>query len=81
MLIITFILMWWTESLLKNKTFDEKLVKEINDYSSLFKDVHLMVVDPSSMIEKYGSANKITFHYESVKKEDIIPLILKNKSK
>lgn len=67
----------------KNITFDEKLVKEISKVSLLFKDVHLMALDPASMVNKYvkAGANKITFHYESINDSEIMPLINKIKLK
>lgn len=60
-----------------NTTFDYDLVKEINTYNKLYSDVHLMINDPLSVIKEYANAkaNSITFHYEAVKKENIMTLI------
>lgn len=51
-----------------NITFKYEVVKEVNDYSSLFKDVHLMTYNPIEYLKEYqeAGANQITFHYESV---------------
>ena len=65
----------------ENKTFSYEVVEEINDYCSFYKDVHLMTYNPEKDLLKYKSfgADSITFHYESVKKEEIISLIYKIK--
>jgi len=61
----------------ENKTFSYEVVKEIGEYCDFFKDVHLMTYNPEKHLKKYkeAGANQITFHYESVEKEKIIPLI------
>jgi len=60
-----------------NMTFDYNLVKEINEYNKLYSDVHLMTKDPINEIKEYasGGANSITFHYEAIKREEIMTLI------
>ncbi len=61
----------------ENKTFDYKVVKEINEYCSFFKDVHLMTYEPFKYLKEYkeSGTDQITFHYESVKKEEITNII------
>ena len=65
----------------ENKTFSYEVVEEINDYCSFYKDVHLMTYNPEKDLLKYkgSGVDSITFHYESVKKEEIISLIYKIK--
>jgi len=65
-------------------TYDENLIKNINGASSIILDVHLMVKEPLSLIEKYidAGANFITIHYEAFSnKEDIVKAIKLIKSK
>lgn len=66
----------------ENETFKYEVVKEINEYCNLFKDVHLMTYNPEEHLEKYkkSGADQITFHYESVCKEHIVNLISKIKN-
>ena len=63
----------------ENKTFRYEVVKEINQYCHLFKDVHLMTYNPQQYLNQYKEAgtDSITFHYESIEEENIIPLIKK----
>lgn len=65
----------------ENKTFAYEVVKEIGEYCDFFKDVHLMTYNPDEFLKKYknAGADQITFHYESVEKERIIPIINKIK--
>lgn len=58
-------------------TFDHELVKEINTYNKLYSDVHLMCENPINDIKYYAEAGakSITFHYEAVKKEDIMLIV------
>ena len=68
----------------KKFTFDENLVKNINSSSLIMLDVHLMVSEPLSLIQKYidAGANFITVHYEAFKnKEDLVKTIKLLKSK
>jgi ribulose-phosphate 3-epimerase len=60
-----------------NTTFGAELVKEINTYNKLYSDVHLMCKNPLEEIKQYAKAGaqSITFHYEAVKKEEIMLLI------
>ncbi|MBP5694547.1 MAG: ribulose-phosphate 3-epimerase [Bacilli bacterium] len=48
-------------------SFDEKLLDELHKYHSLVNDVHLMVVNPDELIDKYANshADIITVHYEA----------------
>lgn len=69
-----------------NYTFDSKLVKEINEYNKLFKDVHLMIENPQEVVKEYADAktDQLTFHYEAVNKDkinDLIHLIKTNNMK
>lgn len=66
----------------ENKTFTFEVVKEISGYCDFFKDIHLMTYNPIENLQEYkeSGANQITFHYESVKNEEIIPIINKIKS-
>lgn len=66
----------------ENKTFTYEVVKEIGEYCGFFKDVHLMTYNPDSMLKEYKEAgtDQITFHYESVEKDMIVPIIEKIKS-
>lgn len=65
-----------------NSTYDYHLVSEVNKYNKLYSDVHLMTINPSQFVEEYAKAgtNQLTFHYESVDEDDIIPLINRIKS-
>lgn len=65
----------------ENKTFKYEVVEEIGEYCDFFKDVHLMTYNPEEYLIQYkeAGAQQITFHYESVEKEKIIPLINKIK--
>ena len=64
-----------------NSTYDYKLVSEVNKYNKLYSDVHLMTFNPEKYVENYAKAgsNMLTFHYESVKEDEIIPIINKIK--
>ena len=61
----------------ENKTFAYETVEEVGNYCSFFKDVHLMTYEPGESLIKYkeAGADQITFHYESVKESEIMPLI------
>ena len=50
-----------------NKTYDYLMVKEVNEYSNQFFDVHLMIEEPEKYIDEYikAGADLITFHYEA----------------
>ena len=65
-----------------NTTFDSSLIKEINSYNKLFSDVHLMISEPSEVIEDYSRCNidQLTFHYEAVNEEKIMEIINKIKA-
>lgn len=66
----------------ENKTFAYEVVEEVNKYCSLFKDVHLMTYEPTKYLKEYKRAgcDQVTFHYESVNKENIIDVIKDIKS-
>ena len=53
----------------KNISFGNLFLKRINNRIDLVKDVHIMIEDPLSMVEKYAEcgANYLTFHYEACK--------------
>ena len=61
----------------ENKTFAYEVVEEVNEYCAFFKDVHLMTYEPNDYLKEYKDAgtDQITFHYESVDKENIISII------
>ena len=48
-------------------SFNEKLLDELHKHHSLVNDVHLMVVNPDELIDKYANshADIITVHYEA----------------
>lgn len=66
----------------ENKTFKYEVVREVNQYCNFFKDVHLMTYNPREFIQQYKEvgSDQITFHYESVNEDEIIPLIEEIKS-
>ncbi len=51
----------------EKKTFDHSFIKNINNNSLIPLDVHLMVCEPFSSLDKYinAGANAITVHYEA----------------
>lgn len=53
----------------KNISFGNLFLKRINNRIHLVKDVHIMIENPLSMVEKYAEcgANYLTFHYEACK--------------
>ena len=53
----------------KNISFGNLFLKRINNRIDLVKDVHIMIENPLSMVEKYAEcgANYLTFHYEACK--------------
>ena len=53
----------------KNISFGNLFLKRITNRIDLVKDVHIMIEDPLSMVEKYAEcgANYLTFHYEACK--------------
>ena len=53
-------------------SFDEKLLKELNAHHNLKNDVHLMVVNPDELIDRYADskADYITIHYEVFNDDD-----------
>jgi ribulose-phosphate 3-epimerase len=59
----------------KNQTYDDKLVKEVKQYSMQFFDVHLMIENPENYFINYvnAGADVITFHYEAT--DDPLALI------
>lgn len=62
-----------------NISFGIPLLKSISKKKILPNDVHLMITDPNKYIDAFASAGSdiITFHYEAVNEEEIIPLINK----
>ena len=62
-----------------NISFGPDILKAFCKASPLYKDVHLMVADPSyyaDVLIKAG-ADLITFHYEALQEEEIRPLLEK----
>ena len=55
----------------KNISFGNLFLKKVNKNLDLIKDVHIMVNDPLSMVEKYqeSGADYLTFHYEACKND------------
>lgn len=60
-----------------NISFGPYVLKCIKNVTSLIIDVHLMISDPKKYYLEFvkNGANIITFHYEAIKKEEILPLI------
>lgn len=68
----------------KHKTIDYKYFQQLREASPLLFDVHLMVVNPEKVIDKYikAGANIITLHYESFSDvKNLINALKKIKSK
>lgn len=65
----------------KNKTFDYTLIEKVRQKTNMILDVHLMVKDPETDIDKYAKAGAdiITVHYEACR--DIITALKKIKTK
>lgn len=65
----------------KNRTFDHTFVEKVRQKTNMILDVHLMVKDPESEIDKYAKAGAdiITVHYEACR--DIITALKKIKTK
>lgn len=62
-----------------NISFGIPLLKSISKNKILPNDVHLMISDPEKYVADFinSGADIVTFHYEAVKKDNIIPLINK----
>lgn len=65
-----------------NITIGIPVVKSLRKVTKLPLDVHLMIENPEKYIEDFAKAGAdiITFHYEAVKKENIVDLIKAIKS-
>lgn len=65
-----------------NITIGIPVVKALQHVTKLPLDVHLMIENPEKYVEQFAKAGAdiLTFHYEAVEKEEIIPLINKIKS-
>lgn len=65
-----------------NITIGVPVVKSLKKVSSVPLDVHLMIENPEKYVADFAQAGAdiITFHYEAVEKENILPLIKKIKS-
>lgn len=65
-----------------NITIGIPVVKALQPVTKLPLDVHLMIENPGKYVEQFAKAGAdiLTFHYEAVEKEEIIPLINKIKS-
>lgn len=59
-----------------NLTFGPDILKAFCKVSPLYKDVHLMVTDPTFFSDVFikAGADHITFHYETCKHDEIISL-------
>lgn len=67
-----------------NLTFGAKILKDLKKISSQVFDVHLMIVNPHSLIKDFidAGADIITFHYEAYdNKEEILSTLKMIKSK
>ncbi len=64
-----------------NISFGSYVLNCIKDSTSLIKDVHLMISNPNKYIDDFikAGADLITFHYEALDKNEIVPLINKIK--
>lgn len=62
-----------------NLSFGPDILKAFCKISPLFKDVHLMVNDPVYYADVFmdAGAQLITFHYEALQEDEILPLIHK----
>ena len=62
-----------------NISFGIPILKSISKNKILPNDVHLMISDPEKYVAEFinSGADIVTFHYEAVKKDNIIPLINK----
>lgn len=60
-----------------NITIGAPVVKSLRPVTNLALDVHLMIESPEKYIEDFAKAGAdiITFHYEAVQKNNILPLI------
>ena len=59
----------------EDKTFDYEMVKEISKQTTIPLDCHLMIKEPSEIIDKYidAGANIVTVHYEAFEnKKDLL---------
>ena len=65
-----------------NITIGVPVVKSLKKITNLPLDVHLMIENPDKYVEPFAKsgADILTFHYESVKENDIVNLITKIKS-
>lgn len=65
-----------------NITIGVPVVKSIKHITELPLDVHLMIENPEKYVEAFAlaGADILTFHYEAVSKDEILPLINKIKS-
>ncbi len=64
-----------------NISFGSYVLSCISKKVDLIKDVHLMITDPEKYFMDFikAGADFITFHYEAIKKEEVLPLIKKIK--
>ena len=62
-----------------NISFGPDILKAFCRASDLYKDVHLMVQDPSYYADVFmkAGADLITFHYEALEPQKILPLVQK----
>lgn len=64
-----------------NISFGAPVISSLRKHSSLFFDVHLMIVDPIRYIDDFvrAGADLITFHYESTEDVDAVINAIKEK--
>lgn len=60
-----------------NISFGYSILNDVNKVTDLFIDVHLMISDPFKYVDNFikAGADLVTFHYESVKEDEIINLV------
>lgn len=65
-----------------NITIGAPVVKALKKVTNIPLDVHLMIDNPMKYVEDFADAGAdiLTFHYEAVKEDEIMPLIDKIKS-
>ncbi len=71
----------WDGKFVKTTSFDYTFVDKVKDLTNLLLDVHLMVENPDSVIDKYAEAGAdiLTVHYEACK--DVVATLKKIRSK
>lgn len=62
------------------KTYDARLLENINHNSVIMLDVHLMIENPQNYYQDYinAGANIITVHYEAFKDKELLDQVIKD---